>query len=220
MSILLGLVTFLVKNQFRRAGLERSVDSPNEVLRIADDSELSGVTESIFKDGANCIFIGHSFFIPIARAFDRLAAQGDFPSHQSEFVFSPGLGGSPGRLWDNERLKERIETKLASGTVELLGMPVVAGSNQPFEDYRKWIDLASKHNPTIRILIGQYWMAGGPKLDVERYAKANAAASQRNFEIIRKLRANYPENHIYFIDYGRIASEMKALVGVCKSLGL
>jgi hypothetical protein len=101
--------------------VDRSDDSPAIARQPSDDSkDLPHGDESIFQDGANCLFIGHSFFIPVAKSFDKIAARSELTSHQARFVFSPGLGGSPRGLWENERRRQQVEKVLASGTVELL----------------------------------------------------------------------------------------------------
>jgi hypothetical protein len=82
----------------------------------------SGFAQSDFGDGANALFIGHSFFIPVARSFDRIATESGFESHRSEMVFASGAAGAPGSLWRNRDKRKIIESKLESGNVDLLGM--------------------------------------------------------------------------------------------------
>lgn len=162
-----------------------------------------------FADGATCLFIGHSFFIPVARTFDRVAGQNDFASHKVQLVFAPGKGGSPGDLWDNPRHRRQIEDALATGEIDLLGMTAFAGPSSSFDAYQRWIDLALKHNPNTRFFIGACWVPGGPKMDAERYNKAIDASGERVFETVSELRKAYPANQIYFVNYGKVASEMK-----------
>lgn len=164
----------------------------------------------VFKDGANCLFIGHSFFIPVAKQFDKVATRSGFRSHKAKLVFAGGKNGSPGALWDNPKRKKLIEAKLAGGKIDLLGMTVFSKFNSSFKDYQQWIDLALKYNPKTRFFIGQCWAAGGPRLANEKYDQAIAASSTRVFKIVTKLRTTYPKNHIYFINYGKVASEMKS----------
>jgi hypothetical protein len=53
------------------------------------------------------------------------------------------------------------------------------------------------------------WMARGATMEDQKYADLNEQGAQQNFEIVEELRAIYPNNQIYFINYGKIASEMK-----------
>lgn len=163
----------------------------------------------VFKDGANCLFIGHSFFIPVARLFDIVAGKSGFHSHQVKLVFAPGKGGSPADLWNNPRHKKQIEEALKTGKVELLGMTAFGGLGSSFEDYQQWIDLALKHNPETRFFIGVGWTPGGPRLENDKFDKSTEAIGERMFKTITELRKAYPKNHIYFLNYGKVASELK-----------
>lgn len=167
-------------------------------------------TDDIFKDGANCLFIGHSFFVPVARSFDAIATKNGFSSHQIEMVFSPGPAGTAGKLWDNPRRRKQIEDKLATGKIALLGMTVGKVTNA-FEDYQRWIDLALKYNPKTRFFIGHCWTPGGPKMPTSAYSELIEISGTRQFDVVAKLRKAYPDNHIYFINYGKTASIMRAM---------
>jgi hypothetical protein len=85
---------------------------------------LEEFTGSSLENGAKGLFIGHSFFVPVAKAFDVMASQSDFASHQAELVFAPGQAGSPGPMWKNEKNRQQIEAKLATGDIDLFGMPI------------------------------------------------------------------------------------------------
>jgi hypothetical protein len=180
------------------------------------DSNAEGSTpdefaEPSFENGVNSLFIGHSFFIPVAKAFDVIASQSDFSSHQAELVFSPGQGGSPGPMWKNEKTRQQIEAILASGDVDLFGMPISStpDRDKALGEYQQWIDLALTHHPETRFFIGQFWMARGPSIEDQKYADLNEQGAQRNYEIVEELRATYPNNQIYFINYGKIAADLK-----------
>ncbi len=173
---------------------------------VADEKGTPG---PVFQDGAQCLFIGHSFFIPVAKRFDSVAKQNNFKSHQADFVFAPGMGGSPGSLWENERHRKRIETKLATGTVDLFGMTATGRLGSGFKHYQQWIELALKYNPKTRIFIGQSWAFGGPKMNSATYKRAIQAASTRLFKTVVQLRNAFPQTPIYFLDYGQVAAEMK-----------
>lgn len=177
---------------------------------VAEEERQTERQAPAFKDGANCLFIGHSFFIPVARRFDKLAEQNEYSSHEVDFVFAPGMGGSPGRLWASERRRNQIEQKLATGEVELLGMTAFGRLNSNYEDYQRWIEMALKHNPKTRFFIGHCWTFGGPKMDSERYNAAIERSGASLFETVEKLRKAVPNNHIDYLNYGKIASELKS----------
>ncbi len=163
-----------------------------------------------FQRGAHSLFIGHSFFVPVARSFDSIAAKYDFPGHRVETVFAGGMSGTPGALWGNPRRRRQIVDKLASGEVELLGMPVISPRNGTIEDCKNWIETALSYNPDTQFLIGHHWLAGGPRASTSGYAESVDSSARRQFEIVAKLRELYPDKPIDFSNYGRSASLMKS----------
>lgn len=177
---------------------------------FAGAQDAPAKAEPVFKDGANCLFIGHSFFVPVAKSFDKVAGQNGFSAHQAKFVFSGGMSGAPGALWKNPKRKKEIEEALATGKVELLGMTAFGQLSSTLEDYQRWIDLALKHNPNTKFFIGLPWVPGGTKLDTDPYNKAIETIGEGLFKTATELRKAYPKNHIYFINYGKVASELKS----------
>ena len=193
---------------------EAENQSSNEDIDVESSTEGSTAAESAeanFENGVNSVFMGHSFFIPVAKAFDVIATQSDFPSHQAELIFLPGQAGAPGPMWENEQARQQVEDLLASGDIDLLGMPI---SIAPEDDkalghYQQWIDLALTYNPNTSFFIGVVWMARGPSMEDQKYADLNEEGAQRHYELVKELRGIYPDTHIYLINYGKIASEMK-----------
>lgn len=150
-----------------------------------------------YTDGANCLFIGHSFFVPVTKAFDEMAKDSGFEKHEAQTVFAPGGKGTPGQLWGNPQIKSKIEAILATGKIEILGMTTAAARRGNLDDYRNWIDLALKYNPETRFMIGQAWMAAGTKLDEERYTQFTQSMGETGHEDVSTLRKEYP-NKIYY----------------------
>ncbi len=181
--------------------------------------------QSPFKQGAHCLFIGHSFFVPVARSFASIAAEHPFPNHQVEAVFVGGTNGTPGALWSNPRRRQQIVDKLESGEVELLGMPVISPRDGTLEDYKNWIETALRYNPDTQFLIGNHWLPGGPRTDALRYAKSIDLSANKQYKIVTELRELYPQNPIFYIDYGKSAALMKSrfeagdLIGIEEMVG-
>ena len=167
--------------------------------------------EQDYTNGVNSVFIGHSFFIPVAKVFDVIASQNDFPSHQAEMIFLPGQAGSPGPMYANDEIRQQVEDLLASGDVDLLGMPISAApdDDKVLTHYQQWIDLALTYNPNTSFFIGVEWMAGGPNMEDQKYADLNEQGAQRHFELVEELRTRYTDTQIYFINYGKIAADLK-----------
>lgn len=164
-----------------------------------------------FKDGARCLFIGHSFFVPVATAFDAVAAQNDFPSHQMSTVFRGGPAGSPQAMWDDAATRAVVEAMLATGEIELFGLTSFAPGDSDLGDYSLWVDLARQYNPDTRFFIGVPWVPGGPSRDTASFDDANEANAYTTFEVIDQLRAAYPGVRIEYISYGTTASIMKGM---------
>jgi hypothetical protein len=188
-----------------RARVQEPATSPVSVVEPGDQA-----ARSTMSDGANCLFIGHSFFIPVAKSFDEVAARNDFPAHQADFVFASGKGGSPSSLWDNRRRRSQIEEKLATGDIDLLGMTTFAPRQATTEHFQRWIDLALKHNPETRFFIGQPWAPGGPKLETSRFHQSTVGNGDAVFQVVTRLRHDNPDTPIYYINYGLAAPLMKA----------
>jgi hypothetical protein len=168
--------------------------------------------QPVLLDGARCLFIGHSFFVPVAAAFDQLADPTLFPDHAYDRYFASGAMGSPGQLWDDaDGSRTEIEGKLATGQVELLGLTMYGGLGSQLQDYRNWMDLALAYNPDTRFLIGIPWVAAGPSMTAEDFAALNDTWGDDTIQIVTELRAIYPKTRIDLINYGVVASELKFL---------
>jgi hypothetical protein len=179
---------------------------PAQALDAADEVE-----QPMLPDGAYGLFIGHSFFVPVAKAFDQIAIDAGFSTHKAEMVFASGARGAPGALWDSERQRQSIEDTLSSGQVQLFAMTAFGGVKSGFEDYQRWIDLALQHNPETRFLIASPWMAGGPRMDTERYEALIEKTGEQLFTVVGQLREAYADTEIVFLNYGKTASIMKAM---------
>ena len=61
--------------------------------------------------GYKCLFIGHSFFSPIARRLPGLAASAAGVTHEQSVVSSGGESGTPSRLWENPQKRNQIQSR-------------------------------------------------------------------------------------------------------------
>ena len=160
--------------------------------------------------GKRSLFIGHSFFIPVAKVFPQKAKQAGIQSHTQQTVFAGGAGGSPGKLWRNERKKKEILGILDSGKVELLGMTYFSPDNSSLEQYRRWIDYALKKNPKTDFFIGLPWGLNGPNSSLAAFAATSNLGQAVVYQgTVLKLRELYPKNRFYWANYGRVAVELK-----------
>ena len=175
-----------------------------------------------FPNGANSLFIGHSFFVPIAQQFDLFATNsGEFPNHNLQSFKKGGENGSPESLWEND--KDEIEAIFlaasSSGTpIELFGMTAGAPSDleQPASEsllyYRRWIDLALSYNPNTSIYIGLPWKDfPADYTDATVYSSFMQETAAYVWPFIKDLRGMYPNSNILYFDYGSIVGKMRHL---------
>jgi hypothetical protein len=165
----------------------------------------------VYEDGARCLFAGHSFFVPVALAFDDLAIDNEFSMHEMDSYFRGGAAGSPRALWEDPSSYEAIDAMLATGQVELFGLTSFAAENSRVEDYARWITLALTYNPDTRFFIGTPWVFGGPSLPTEDFEAANDAIGETMFQVVAQLRSDFPDQQIYYLTYGKTASVMKRM---------
>ena len=176
----------------------------------AVEKESSSADDTKTMTGYNCLFIGHSFFIPVAKQLPPYVQQKGFTNHRQQHVFAAGAAGAPGALWNSDKRKD-IEQKLATGTIDVLGMTFYRGENSNFQAYQQWIDTARKHNPNTIFFIGLTWPTGGGSRELTEFTTHNQSSEKLIAPIIAQLRQHYPDNRFVFLNYGPAAIELKRM---------
>jgi len=184
---------------------------------------LSGQAEAQVR-GKNCLFIGHSFFTPVAQRFSGMPGKVGVSNHRQSTVYSHGSTGSPKSLWNGFK-GNSIRRTISSGKIELLGMTYYGPDNSSYEDYKRWVEFAIQHNPNTTFFIGLPWgRAGGNQGSPEMFA-ANSGGAASLSGIVGRLRGSYPRNRFIFLNYGVAAAELNrlyeagSLPGVKKLIG-
>lgn len=163
------------------------------------------------SDGYNTLFIGHSFFIPVAAGVGDHAVNAGFADHTQTTVFSGGASGTPQALWENPTKRDVIQAALDGGDVELLGM-TYHPSYPTLEGYQNWVDYALAQNPDTIFFVGFPWLTDPGSMDAATYATIwNGAHKALSHDIIDNLRAEYPTTTFYDIPYGQAAAELYTL---------
>ena len=165
------------------------------------------------NDGHEAIFIGHSFFAPIAAHMDELIESyqehSGLPdiSHSQEFFFQGGFSGCPGNFWneDDEFSNKGLEAynAVVDNKPSLFGMTIYNGpggggpgliSNEPecnVTDYARWIKHVIHHNSSAKIILGLPW----PKKPSHEQSDEYAAKYEENLtaftEIVADLKNTY-----------------------------
>ncbi len=152
--------------------------------------------------GYNCLFMGHSFFAPIAKAFDSHPARAGFTEHQQTVVFRGGPNGSPAALWNNRSSQvEDAKSALKSGEIDLLALtyyPLMSS----IDDYRKWIDLALENNKKTIIVIHFPWPRYMDRT-LEQYEFMNRLKLSYLIWVMKELKEQYPGTDFRCIQQGR-----------------
>jgi len=186
----------------------------------------------VFPNGANSLFIGHSFFIPVAKLFAKVGNNKLYPNHNVRTFFQGGNKGSPNYLWENH--KDDIDSVLNSmdSSLDLFGMTIAnADTNlsnaQIVKGYQNWIDFVLSYHSETSFFIGVPW-ADVPSgySTADAYSKQIQQYSDRIYtNVITVLRKLYPNTTIFYLNYGSIAGEMRILleqndlVGVTNMIG-
>jgi len=200
-------------------------------------TDTGGYPYEPFTDGANCLFIGHSFFVPIARIFDTFAKQSAessnlFPQHGFKTEFSGGQSGTPGQLWLDDGHRTSINAKLSSGSIELFGMTsfdgddsdpqaemdayletgVYPSADEFIPDYTQWIDLALSYNTDTAIFLGWHWTTNNNLFSAANFTAVNEFLCNYFYtSVVLELRQLYPDTQVLYICYGPVASKMRQM---------
>jgi len=159
-------------------------------------------------DGFDSLFIGHSFFRPMAEEMAVLAPLAGFDAHTQEVVFSGGATGSPEGLWLQDTKRATIQAELDEGDIDLFGMTY--HPNYPsLTGYVNWIDYALAANPDTIVFVAIPWITNPVNYTAASYAAAlDVGYPAVVHPLIDSLRAEYPDTTIFAIPYGLSAGEL------------
>lgn len=158
--------------------------------------------------GFDSLFIGHSFFRPMAEEMAVLAPLAGLDAHTQEVVFSGGATGSPEGLWLQDTKRATIQAELDEGDIDLFGMtyhpdyPSLTG-------YVNWIDYALAANPDTIVFVAIPWITNPVNYTAASYAAAlDVGYPAVAYPLIDSLRDEYPDTTIFAIPYGLSAGEL------------
>jgi len=164
--------------------------------------------------GFNALFIGHSFFKPIASTMPLHAEAAGIQYHTQSIVFSGGASGAPEALWNNAGKSEEIRSALDAGGVDFFAM-TYHGDYPTLTGYKNWISYALEKNQNTHIAIALPWSPYPESTDSVSYGNTWKEAHTSDFhDLIDQLRALYPDTNVFCIPYGQSAVELRDLYAV------
>jgi hypothetical protein len=189
------------------ASVNDHIDSLIEGKASVDNYFYAFSPSPVDAEGYNSLFMGHSFFVPIARQIPFHAEQLGLDRHTQYIEMSGGVTGTPTALWNDEGHRSNIQAVLGTGEVELLGMTFE--NNPALEGYVRWIDYALSQNPNTKFVIGLPWRDyPGNYFDAESYAGDGTVLEVWKSQLVT-LRLLYPDNEIISMPYGFAAFKLR-----------
>ena len=156
--------------------------------------------------GYNCVLMGHSFFVPMAKQLEEHAKRCGFKEHKQVVSGRGGSKGSPGSLWKNLPDKDKSRVAIRSGSVNMVGL-TLASSGSELADYKAWVDFALKHNPNTSFFImapcTRYQNKSFKEFE-EGWKKVHAIVHG----LIVALRKDYPGTTFFCIPQGKVFVEL------------
>lgn len=187
-----------------------SAQTPAFVSDPTPDFVQSPSGSAPFPKGADTLFIGHSFFVPISQHFNAIVADsGAYPRHSHQSVFSGGKTGTPGALWDAKAKRREITGILSSGEIDLFALTHGGLNGSSQEDYQRWIDLALSYNPNTAFMIGSIWATGGTNNTVAQFRAETQMSADYGWAMTQTLRRANPGVDFYHIAYGHMMVQMR-----------
>ena len=165
-------------------------------------AQVSSTEKQTKTKGLNCLFMGHSFFAPVAKSFGEHAVRAGFTEHRQIVKFAGGANGTPGRFWKALPEDDVVKTAIKKGTVDLIGLTFHPDAGSKLEDYKSWIDFALEHNPKTMFFI----MAPWPRYlgrSIKEYAPIFDKFHNILHGYIDELRKSYPSTTIFCIPQGK-----------------
>jgi len=171
---------------------------------------LKAVFRSTVNTGFTALFMGEAFLEPFAAGLQAHAGAAGFGDHHTALFPGPDGQVAPQAIWDDADQRAAIQSTLASGDIELLGMtydpdfPAVGG-------YKNWIDFALSMNPDTRFFVATPWSSDPQALGSAQFAANHEQVHAQVHGLVDALRAAYPGVDIYCVPSGQGAVELFSL---------
>ena len=158
--------------------------------------------------GLNGLYMGHSFFNPVAQELVNRIPDSTIVDHRAYIVAAGGIHGSPKYLWDAAAKREQGLQHLQAGGVDVLALTYYSPETSSLQDYKRWMDVAMRQNPDICLVLGLPWGSYIHNAAMDDLAEMDAKMDLFFEEVIEPLRAAYPNNMVVFCPYGLGVNEL------------
>jgi hypothetical protein len=180
----------------------------NSVFASSSVGAEQGIQDGTENHGYNCLFMGHSFFAPVANILPMHARRAGLHSHRQVVVAVGGIPGTAGELWKSTQprvvgAKELIET----GRVDVIGLTYHPDGGSDVADYGHWVELAVRHNPKTAFLIQAPWALKRNR-NLAEFEEETQKWHDAVHHVIDGLRQAYPENRFFCIPQGQWMVEL------------
>lgn len=152
--------------------------------------------------GYRGLYMGHSFFVPSAKALEKLAPDTNVVGHEQVIIGKGGAGGSPGKLWDDPQKRDAAQRQLDTKQIDLLVLTYYSPENSSVEHYSRWFDYAIAQNPKTVFMITIPWATHLHEADETRLKVFRLGTHLLHDALITPLRAKYPDSTILYCPYG------------------
>lgn len=175
-------------------------------LKTASSRQADRLQDPV--DGLNGLYMGHSFFNPVAQELVNRIPDSTIVDHRAYIVAAGGIHGSPKYLWDAPAKREQGLEHLEAGGVDVLALTYHSPETSSLRDYKRWMDVAVRKNPDIRLVLGLPWGSYIHDADLAQLSEMDAKMNLFFEQVIEPLRVAYPNNQIVFCPYGLGVNEL------------
>lgn len=170
----------------------------------------------------NCLFMGHSFFAPVARRIPNFATE---LNHTQTIYQRGGSNGIPSSLWEDAEDQKNIKEVLDNEDIDLLGMTIdynlteLSIANTTY--YELWFDYALSKNPNTKFMIAIAWPDFPEAMSTANYTSnlRSRIPSSEVSNVFEHLHVKYPNIDIIINPYGLGVVELRLLFEDDKLLG-
>ena len=184
--------------------------------------------------GLKSLYMGHSYFRRQAEAMQEYADLAGIDGHESTVQFYGGYRGSAAAIWNNESApdsRENIMSHLDAGDIQMFGMTIFVEDDVPEGDVthidsqtqglKNWIEYAISKNPDTIFFVALPWLGGpltykgeteDPHTNGHEEYRDKILESEAVMKVlIDELRAAFPNNEIFLLEYGQGSAELRTL---------